>query len=118
MVVKITHRSAPRIVVTREQTPNGMVKRISLNGGLNRSASEKAPAKKVMPKAPDISLTQPGRLRVANLMSLFGVSRATLYAGMNSGRYPEADGKDGRLPYWNTETVRQWLEDGPRGSGK
>lgn len=97
MGVKLTHRSKSRVVVTRELTPNGVVRHISINGGLNRPVPEKATSKKVKPQAPEISLSQPGRLRVANMLSLFGISRTTLYDGMNSGRYPEADGKDGRL---------------------
>lgn len=118
MGVKFTHQSKSRIVITQKQTPNGVVKHISLNGGLNRPAPEKAKSKKVKPQAPEISLAQPGRLRVAHLLSLFGVSRTTLYSGMNFGRYPEPDGKDGRLPYWNTETVRRWLEEGGRRIGE
>jgi len=62
------------------------------------------------PKAPIISLEQPGRLRVAHLMSLFSVSHSTLYAGIKSGRYPKADGKDGNFQFWNTETIRQFLQ--------
>lgn len=60
-------------------------------------------------KAPEISLDQPGRLRVAHLLALFGISHATLYAGIQSGRYPKRDGLDGRLPYWKTETIREFL---------
>ena len=108
MVVRITRQSQPGVVTIMENSPDGMIK------GVVKVAAptKKSPSKKVKPQAPEISLSQPGRLRVANMMSLFGVSRTTLYAGMNSGRYPEADGKDGRLPYWNTETVRRWLEEG------
>lgn len=104
MVVRITRQSQPGVVTIMENTPDGMVKRVV------KTAAKKVTSKKVKPQAPEISLSQPGRLRVANMMSLFGISRTTLYAGMNSGRYPQADGKDGRLPYWNTETVRRWLE--------
>ena len=59
--------------------------------------------------APTIPLNQPGRLRVAHLMSIFGVSHSTLYAGIKSGRYPKRDGKDGRMPYWHTETIQSFL---------
>lgn len=113
MVVRITRQSQPGVVTIMEKTPDGMTRRV-----VKAVPEKKAPGKKVRPQAPDISLSQPGRLRVANMMSLFGISRTTLYAGMNSGRYPAADGKDGRLPYWNTETVRRWLEDGSQGGGK
>lgn len=111
MVVKITRQNNPRMVVTRENTPNGMVKRLVINAATNTVPAVKAPSKKPKAQPPEISLFQPGRLRVAHLMSLFSVSRTTLYAGVNSGRYPGPDGKDGRLPYWNTETVRRWLQD-------
>lgn len=105
MVVKITRKSQPGKVTILENTSEGMVKKIVMAKPAKESAS-----KKVQPKAPEISLFEPGRLRVANMMSLFGVSRTTLYVGMDSGRYPPADGKDGRILYWNTETVRNWLE--------
>ena len=62
------------------------------------------------PKLLQISLNEPGRLRVAHLLGLVGVSHSTLYSGLKSGRYPAPDGHDGRLPYWNTETVRQFLQ--------
>lgn len=61
------------------------------------------------PKAPIINLEQPGRLRVCHVISLFGVSHSTWYAGLKSGRYPAADGFDGRMPYWHTETIRPLL---------
>lgn len=104
MVVKIIRKSKPNQVTILENTPEGMVKRMVT------TPLEKAPAKTTKPQAPEISLSQPGRLRVANLMSLFGISRTTLYAGVNSGRYPGPDGKDGRIPYWNTETIRKYLD--------
>lgn len=107
MVVRITRQSQPGVVTIMENTPDGMAKRV-----VKAAPAKKASSKKVMPQPPQISLSQPGRLRVANMISLFGISRGTFYAGMKSGRYPEPDGKDGRLPYWNTETVRRWLEEG------
>ena len=61
-------------------------------------------------KAPLISLNQPGRLRVAHVMSVLGVGHSTLYAGIRVNRYPQPDGHDGRIPYWFTETVRQYLQ--------
>lgn len=106
MVVRITRQSKPGVVTIMEKTPDGMVKRV-----VKTEPAKTVTSKKVKPQAPEISLSQPGRLRVANMMSLFGISRTTLYSGMNTGRYPEPDGRDGRLPYWNTETVRRWLED-------
>lgn len=61
-------------------------------------------------KAPTISLDQPGRLRVAHLLSLLAVSHSTLYAGIKSGRYPKPDGMDGKIPYWWTSTIRPLLQ--------
>lgn len=60
-------------------------------------------------KALIISQDQPGRLRIAHLLSLFSVSHSTLYQGMKFGRYPKPDGRDGNFPYWKTETIRQFL---------
>lgn len=65
------------------------------------------------PAVPTISLDQPGRLRVANLLSLLGVSHSTFYAGLTTGRYPPEDGRDGRMPYWRTETIRNFLQGQP-----
>lgn len=56
-----------------------------------------------------INIERPGRLRVANLLALLNVSHSTLYAGIKSGRYPVPDGKDGKLPYWYTATIRPLL---------
>lgn len=60
-------------------------------------------------QAPLIDLNQPGRLRVAHVISLLGVSHSTLYAGLKTGRYPLPDGHDGKLPYWNTATISSFL---------
>jgi hypothetical protein len=68
------------------------------------------------PKAPIISLDQPGRLRVAHLLAILGVSHGTLYAGLRpkpgetATRYPKPDGRDGRFPYWKTATVKAFLD--------
>lgn len=61
-------------------------------------------------KAPLVNLSEPGRLRVAHVMALLGISHSTLYAGIQNGRYPHADGRDGKLPYWNTSTIKSFLE--------
>lgn len=59
--------------------------------------------------APTISLDQPGRLRVAHVLALLAISHSSLYAGMRMSRYPKPDGYDGKLPYWNTDTIRAFL---------
>jgi len=62
------------------------------------------------PRQPTISLEQTGRLRVANLLAILGISHSTLYAGVKSGRYPAPSGRDGSFPFWNTATIRNFLE--------
>ena len=62
------------------------------------------------PQAPFIDISQPGRLRVSNLLCLLGVSHSTLYAGLKTGRYPKPDGYDGKMPFWRTETIRTFLQ--------
>lgn len=63
-------------------------------------------------KSPLIDMNQNGRYRVCNLMAIFNVSHSTLYAGFKSGRYPKADGYDGRMPFWNTKTILLFLHGG------
>lgn len=62
------------------------------------------------PRQPTIGLDQIGRLRVANMLAILNVSHSTLYAGLKSGRYPPPDGRDGGMPFWNTATVKKFLE--------
>ena len=61
------------------------------------------------PRAPQISLDQPGRLRVAHLLCLLSVSHATFYKRLKSGVYPPPDGRDGKMPFWLTATMRTYL---------
>jgi predicted DNA-binding transcriptional regulator AlpA len=61
------------------------------------------------PRPPDIPLDRPGRLRVAHVLCLLGISHSTFYAGQKTKRYPRPDGWDGKLPFWNTETIRRFL---------
>ena len=60
-------------------------------------------------KRPSISLHEPGRLRVAHLLALLGVSHSTLYQRMGAGNYPKPDGYDGKFPFWKTSTIKQFL---------
>ena len=59
---------------------------------------------------PLISLDQPGRLRVANILAIFNFSHSTLYARLRMKRFPPPDGRDGAMPYWHTSTVKTFLE--------
>lgn len=61
-------------------------------------------------KAPLVSLDQPGRLWIPNLIHLFGVSHQTIYNRIKSGEYPSEDGMDGKRRFWKTSTIRQFLE--------
>jgi predicted DNA-binding transcriptional regulator AlpA len=54
-------------------------------------------------------LNAPGRLRAKDVIGLLRVSKATFYEGLKTGRYPVSDGRDGRVVYWHTETVRAFL---------
>lgn len=69
----------------------------------------------VMPRMPIIDLNQPGRLRTCHVQALCGISHSTLYARMNAEVFPKPDGKDGGLNYWNTGTIKAYLDSG---SGK
>ncbi len=60
--------------------------------------------------APVISLHQPGRLRIANIMALCGISHSTLYQRLRDQIYPKPDGFDGRIPFWKTTTIKEFLE--------
>jgi predicted DNA-binding transcriptional regulator AlpA len=61
------------------------------------------------PRAPLISLDQPGRLRALHVCAVLSVSRPTLYARMRAGLYPKPDGYEGRFPYWKTSTIRAFV---------
>lgn len=64
----------------------------------------------VTPRRPLIDLNEPGRLRTANVLALLGISHSTLYLRLKAGTVPAPDGRDGRLVYWRTETIRAFLE--------
>ena len=74
------------------------------------SPSEKKRSGHTKPRAPLISLNEPGRLRVAHVLSLLAVSHSTLYEGIKTLRYPPPDGYDGKMPFWKTATINQFLE--------
>jgi predicted DNA-binding transcriptional regulator AlpA len=64
----------------------------------------------VAPRPPVIALNGPGRLRTAHVLALCGFSHSTLYARIHTGRFPAPDGKDGGLNFWNTQTIKNYLE--------
>jgi hypothetical protein len=64
----------------------------------------------VKPKAPVISLSEPGRLRVANLLALYNIGSAnTLYTWLHFKKIPPPDGRDPR-PFWLTSTIAEHLK--------
>ena len=64
----------------------------------------------VMPLAPIISLSDIGRLRTAHVLALCGISHSVLYTRQKIGTFPKSDGKDGPHNFWNTKTIREFLE--------
>lgn len=66
----------------------------------------------VIPRRPEISLSEPGRLRTAHILAICGFMRSTLYNHMKKGGFPEPDGNDGRN-FWNTQTIREYLNNAP-----
>lgn len=70
----------------------------------------------VLPRAPIISLSQPGRLKTAHVLALCSMSHSTLYVRQAQGLFPRPDGKDGSTNFWKTETIREFLELG-QGAG-
>jgi predicted DNA-binding transcriptional regulator AlpA len=69
----------------------------------------------VLPKAPEIDINNPGRLRTANVLAICGISHSTLYSRMAALSFPKPDGKDGGLLYWNTATIREYLQGSSAG---
>ncbi len=68
------------------------------------------PVRKTKKTVPVPPLIGAERLRVADVLVLLGISRSTLYAGVATGRYPPADGKDGNIPFWKASTIKGFLE--------
>lgn len=65
----------------------------------------------VLPRRPEISLHEPGRLRTAHVLALTGLSHSTLYSRKLKGTFPAPDGRDGGLNYWRTETILKYLSE-------
>jgi predicted DNA-binding transcriptional regulator AlpA len=75
-----------------------------------RSAMNQTRNGHTRPVAPVLDLNGPGRLRVAHLLALLGVSHSTLYSRIKGGHFPPPDGYDGSMPYWKTSTIRPLLD--------
>jgi len=76
------------------------------------SSAPKRPQQRghVVPRSPVIDLNGPGRLRTAHVLALCGISHTTLYARLRAGSFPAPDGRDGGLNFWNTATIKNYLE--------
>lgn len=91
---------------------NICVKRIKrTRPGSTPALNMKRKRKTSEPRRPEISLSEPGRLRSAHVLALCGFRRSTLYNRMSDGTFPKPDGDDGRN-YWNTKTIRTYLDAG------
>jgi hypothetical protein len=76
-------------------------------------APRKAGGRNTKPKAPNMDLNQPGRIRNAHFQHLLGgLSASAFHARIRTKRVPAPDGRDPR-PYWTTKTVREFLESKP-----
>ncbi len=75
--------------------------------GLNPSIKKRS--SHVLPRLPVIDLDGPGRLRTCHVLALCGLSHSTLYNRLKANAFPAPDGQDGRLIYWHTATIRQYL---------
>jgi predicted DNA-binding transcriptional regulator AlpA len=51
-------------------------------------------------------------LRLDELASALGVSRRAIERERSAGRFPRPDLTIGKMPLWQPESVRQWIERG------
>jgi predicted DNA-binding transcriptional regulator AlpA len=66
----------------------------------------------VVARTPIIDIFSAGRLRTGHVLAICSISHSTLYARMKAGTFPAPDGRDGGLNFWNTSTIRSYLEVG------
>lgn len=59
-----------------------------------------------------INLDSDERLRVSEVLQVLKIGKSTFFDGIKSGRYPAADGRDGRMPFWLTSTIRPYARAG------
>ncbi len=78
---------------------------------MSTNPTSKARSGHVVPRAPVIDISQPGRLRSAHVLALCGISHSTLYKRINSEKFPPPDGCDGGRNYWNTATIALYLSN-------
>ena len=106
--MSITIRKSSKVAVAV-----GVVRRSTRAAGIkHRRRPERA---KTLPVPP--SLDGLARLRLGHVLTLLSVSRSTAYCRLRQGAIPAPDGRDGRRPYWRTETIRRFLGDNGAGRG-
>lgn len=59
-----------------------------------------------------INLDSDERLRVSDVLQVLKVGKTTFFSGLKTGRYPAADGRDGKMPFWHTSTIRPYARNG------
>lgn len=56
---------------------------------------------------PDLRL--PGRLKACEVIAVLRISKTAFFEGIKTGRYPAADTREGRIPYWYAQTIRPFV---------
>jgi len=65
--------------------------------------------KRIHQPRPAVDLRLELRLTQADCAAVLRIGKSTFRAGVVSGRYPAPDGRDGRIPYWHSRTIRRFL---------
>ncbi|GJH02263.1 hypothetical protein [Paraburkholderia terrae] len=73
------------------------------------TSTQKATRKRVHTPRPPVDLKLDRRLTQADCAIALGIGKSTFRAGVVSGRYPAPDGRDGRIPYWLSRTIRRFI---------
>lgn len=99
---QVAAAKAERIAQARE---------LSIGNATKRTQSGEAPKRRsghAKPRAPLISLNQPGRLYTGHVLAVANFSASSLFQRIKEGRWP-APHRDGHRNYWHTHEVKQAL---------
>lgn len=94
--------NAERIAQARELSTSSATKHTQ------RTEPPKRRSGHAKPRAPLISLDQPGRYYTAQVLAVANFSASSLFQRIKEGRWPTPH-RDGHRNYWNTHEVRQAL---------
>lgn len=83
---------------------------------LKPETSERDAKRNARPPAPTIDLTLPGRLRTEEVLSVLKIGKSSFWDGIKTGRYPEPDYHEGRVPFWKHATILHVIENGCGGA--